>query len=134
MVGQHWFQHRPERHCKGAHGLWVYPRACGKAWSGGIWERRKKELKEEEERGTRKAQEGRVMGERTCCCGGWWSTPGGLRWTLLADSLPRRPRMTFSLQESGESHTCSQVGRGRVSASFLQGRRRQLDIATSDFD
>ena len=42
--------------------------------------------------------------------------------------------MTFSLQESDESHPCSQVGRGRVSASFLHGRRRQLDIATSDFD
>ena len=56
------------------------------------------------------------------------------RWPSLADSLPGRPWMTLSLQESDESHTRSQVGSRRVSAFLLHGRRRQLDFATSDFD
>lgn len=61
--------------------------------------------------------------------------PGGLGLpNLLADLLPGRPWMTFSLREPDESHTHSQTGRGKVSVFPPPGWGHQLGIVKSVFD
>ena len=96
----------------------------------GSWKGEREKVKEED-RALDKCKEGRMVEERGVSLR---RLVDHTRWPGLADSLPGRPWMTLSLQESDESRTRSQVGRRRVSAFLLHGRRRQLDFATSDFD
>lgn len=83
----------------------------GEAWKG-----ERKEVKEEEERALGRDKEGRMMEERDRLLR---RLVVHATWPSLADSLPGRPWLTLSLQESDESHTCSQVG--CLPSSFMAG-------------
>lgn len=59
---------------------------------------------------------------------------GGLCWLNLADSFPEKSCMTFSRQETDESHTQSQTGCRKVSAFLPHGWGHQLETVKSKFD